>query len=199
MPLDLSHPRHLVPAAQRSPASTTTGRHGKRAVHLKLTEDVLRQLLDVVAPSTKPAGEHKVAAARGQIMVNVDGPQPVRNSRETTPARSNELTIGASDAGPRRRRDLAPTVGRPRGGRHHSSPPLVRFARPRPRRKHLAPCDSPTPPCRPRQGRTAREGEPGTGRTRQRGEKVSLRSQSQRHEQAERERGSLYRHLCLVY
>ena len=69
MPLDLSHPRYLAPfPAASSPADKP------RAVHLKLTEDVLKQLFDsAAAPPPKGAG-----VADQAIKINLAGPNPVR-------------------------------------------------------------------------------------------------------------------------
>lgn len=71
MPLDLSHPRYLAPFPA---APAAADQHRRRAVHLKLTEDVLKQLLDsVTAPPPKGAD-----AADQAIRINLAGPNPVR-------------------------------------------------------------------------------------------------------------------------
>lgn len=68
MPLDLAHPRYLAPF----PASATPADPDKRrAVHLKLTEDVLKQLLDAAnAAKGAPPEQHA-------IRINLSGPNPV--------------------------------------------------------------------------------------------------------------------------
>ncbi|BGP57190.1 hypothetical protein JCM8202_005372 [Rhodotorula sphaerocarpa] len=63
MPLDLSHPRHLVPPPNPP----------RRAVSLKLTEDALRQLLDAATAN----GGKSAGAGASAIKVNLSGPHPV--------------------------------------------------------------------------------------------------------------------------
>lgn len=161
MPLDLSHPRYLAPFPA-APSPADEHQHKRRAVHLKLTEDVLKQLLDSVAAPTKGAGPADQA-----IKINLTGPNPVRLpcSPATVRAEGRKLTVGYRAAVvPHDRPSLASALGRARSARHDLGPPLFRLARPRPRRPRLSPRHRQARTGRLGQGRSASEGEPRTRR-----------------------------------
>lgn len=89
MPLDLSHPRHILPFSSSStlppatestnskidsPATSQPPIQGQRAIQLKLNDQVLAQLVELARTSG-------VNLERGKVQLDLrDGHQPVSNS-----------------------------------------------------------------------------------------------------------------------